>query len=60
MINKPLEVLTEITAFMKLVEGDVIMTGTPKGVGIVNSGDIFHVKLLSNNIQLVEAQWTAI
>ncbi|HIE78611.1 MAG TPA: FAA hydrolase family protein [Candidatus Thioglobus sp.] len=59
MINKPLEVLNEITSFMNLVEGDIVMTGTPKGVGIVKSGDTFHVKLFSDNTQLTDEQWTA-
>jgi 2-keto-4-pentenoate hydratase/2-oxohepta-3-ene-1,7-dioic acid hydratase in catechol pathway len=59
MINKPLKILNEISSFMNLVEGDVVMTGTPKGVGTVNSGDTFHIQLFSNNTQLVDKLWTA-
>lgn len=41
MIYKPDEILSEIDSFMTLVDGDVIMSGTPKGVATYHLGDIF-------------------
>ncbi len=34
-----------LTEFISLEDGDIVMTGTPKGVGVVNVGDCFSVKL---------------
>lgn len=35
-------VLSEISRVMKLEEGDVVLTGTPKGVGKVEVGDVMR------------------
>lgn len=39
MLHKPIEVVKYISTLMKLEPGDLIFTGTPKGVSKVNSGD---------------------
>jgi len=39
------EVLEYITAFMTLLPGDVILTGTPSGVGKVEPGDVMEVEV---------------
>ena len=39
MILKPLEIVQYISSLMTLEKGDLIYTGTPKGVGILNKGD---------------------
>ena len=59
MMLKPKQVLNEIQSFMTLTDGDIIMTGTPKGVGEVVKGDVFVGKILQNNRLLVEGHWTA-
>lgn len=59
MMNKPLQILDEIQTFMSLEDGDIVMTGTPKGVGVINAGDLFHLKLFDKNILLTSAQWHA-
>ena len=42
----PLDFLFEyITAIMTLVPGDVILTGTPSGVGPLNAGDVVEVEV---------------
>ena len=41
MIYKPDKILSEIDSFMSLEDGDVIMSGTPKGVATYQDGDIF-------------------
>jgi len=39
MIYKPDEILSEILSFMSLEDGDIIMSGTPKGVSVYQKGD---------------------
>jgi len=45
MIYKPNEMLEEIQSFMSFEDGDVIMSGTPKGVGNYKIGDKFVGKV---------------
>jgi 2-keto-4-pentenoate hydratase/2-oxohepta-3-ene-1,7-dioic acid hydratase in catechol pathway len=59
MIHKPAGILQEIQAFMTLDDGDVVMTGTPKGVGSYAQGDRFYVKLHCGAKLLCEASWIA-
>ena len=59
MMYKPEQILNEIQTFMTLEEGDVVMTGTPKGVGVINSGDAFMGKVLLADKILVSEQWLA-
>jgi 2-keto-4-pentenoate hydratase/2-oxohepta-3-ene-1,7-dioic acid hydratase in catechol pathway len=42
---------------MTLADGDLLMTGTPKGVGPLISGDRFLGKLFSGDKLLLEQQW---
>jgi 2-keto-4-pentenoate hydratase/2-oxohepta-3-ene-1,7-dioic acid hydratase in catechol pathway len=57
MLYKPDDVYKEINSFMTLKDGDVIMTGTPKGVGKINMGDVFLGKIFSKDKLLVEHKW---
>ena len=57
MLNKPSEILNEATGFLSFEDGDVIMTGTPKGVGPINSGDMFIGKIFEKSKLLVEGCW---
>ncbi|MFT6386776.1 MAG: 2-keto-4-pentenoate hydratase/2-oxohepta-3-ene-1,7-dioic acid hydratase in catechol pathway [Cellvibrionaceae bacterium] len=59
MLFKPLVILDEITRFLSLEDGDIIMTGTPKGVGEVVFGANFTGKILINDKVLIEASWIA-
>lgn len=45
MIYKPGFILEEIETFMTLEDGDIIMSGTPKGVATYNRGDIFLAEI---------------
>ena len=58
MINKPDDILAEINGFMSFEDGDLIMTGTPAGVGSIKPGDRFVGKIFENSSLLVEADWT--
>lgn len=59
MLHKPNAILSEITTFMSVEDGDIIMTGTPKGVGIVNAGDTFELALFKGTECLLEHSWCA-
>ncbi len=57
MIYKPDKMLEEILSFMSLEDGDIIMSGTPKGVGNYKVGDVFIGKVYSQDKLLVESSW---
>ena len=67
MMIKPLQILKELTEFVSLDDGDIVMTGTPKGVGLVKLNDHFigtvHLSKSDNNLSskevLVSQQWFA-
>lgn len=59
MIYPPLMILDEIKTYSHLEDGDIIMTGTPKGVGIVHQGDVFLARLKSADQILLEVEWIA-
>ena len=58
MINKPDKIIREAASFLTLEDGDVIMTGTPAGVGPINPGDRFVGKIFDNETLVVEGRWT--
>ena len=60
MIYKPNAILTELQTFISLSDGDIVMTGTPNGVGIVDKGNVFVGKAIENNAVLTSAEWIAI
>ena len=45
MIYKPSYILEEIETFMSLEDGDVIMSGTPKGVATYSKDDVFLAEI---------------
>lgn len=57
MIYKPYEILKEINKFFSLEDGDIIMTGTPKGVGEFNKDDIFIGQIFEDNKLLIDVKW---
>ena len=57
MIHKPLDIITEARTFLSFEDGDILMTGTPSGVGKFNVGDVFVGKILSKDKVLVEARF---
>ncbi|MGX9416471.1 fumarylacetoacetate hydrolase family protein [Vibrio sp. WJH972] len=59
MIYSPNAILDEIQSYTSLYDGDVVMTGTPQGVGVVQSGDIFLARLKSGDRTLLEIEWVA-
>lgn len=59
MIYKPEQVLKEIQSFMTLEDGDIVMTGTPKGVGIVKAGDAYTGTIYQEGSVVVQQTWIA-
>jgi len=57
MMYKPDTMLSEIQSFMTLEDNDILMSGTPKGVGTYNIGDKFVGQVFSGEILLVEKEW---
>lgn len=58
MIYKPAQMLKEIQGFMTLEDGDIIMTGTPKGVSTYEKGDRFEAVIYEGNRELLRHCWT--
>ena len=59
MMYKPHEMIEEIQKFMTLEDYDIIMTGTPKGVGTYQKGDLFEMKLYEKEALLLVSTWKA-
>ncbi len=59
MLYPPPVILREIGRFMSLQDGDIVMTGTPAGVGEVPSGAEFVGRVFSDGEPLCEARWVA-
>jgi len=58
MIYKPSVMLEEIKSFMSLEDGDIIMSGTPKGVSTYAVGQTFVGRVYAEGALLTESRWT--
>ena len=54
MLNKPQEILDEAKKLFSFEDGDILMSGTPKGVGEFKIGDEFVGKILLDKKVLIE------
>lgn len=59
MIHSPSEILAETQGFMALQDGDVLMTGTPSGVGVVPPGGVFTGRIWQGEQTLLDVRWEA-
>jgi 2-keto-4-pentenoate hydratase/2-oxohepta-3-ene-1,7-dioic acid hydratase in catechol pathway len=59
MSYRPEAILEELNCFITLEDGDVIMTGTPAGVGAIRTGELFEGAVLQGTERLVTASWVA-
>ena len=57
MIYKPEFLVIDIDKIFGLDDGDIIMSGTPKGVGKVEKGDEFIGRIYKDEKILVEKKW---
>lgn len=60
MLNKPNALLNEVSSFLSFEDNDLIMTGTPKGVGAIHTGDVFCGKIFQNERLIVDSSWVVI
>ena len=60
MIYTPVQIIRELETFTTLEDGDIIMTGTPAGVGEIKAGQTFEGKVLLAGKTLVSATWIAV
>lgn len=54
MINKPYDIIAEAKTFLTFEDGDILMSGTPKGVGSFKLGDEFIGKILVDGKIIIE------
>ena len=59
MLFPPSVVLKELNQFLVLEDFDIVMTGTPAGVGAVQAGERFSGRVLHGEQELVSADWVA-
>ena len=59
MIYQPDIILADLQTFLTLEDGDIVMTGTPKGVGVINAGSRFTGRVLQHGKCLVAGDWLA-
>ncbi|MFZ0468525.1 MAG: fumarylacetoacetate hydrolase family protein [Thiogranum sp.] len=57
MLNPPGDLLKDIKSVFSLENGDLVMTGTPEGVGTINRGDEFTGKVFDEETLLVQGAW---
>jgi 2-keto-4-pentenoate hydratase/2-oxohepta-3-ene-1,7-dioic acid hydratase in catechol pathway len=57
MINKPEDIVKKISSAMRMQDGDILMTGTPRGTTSYEVGDIFIGKIYSAEDLILEHQW---
>lgn len=57
MINKPSQIIKEYLEFSSFEDGDILMTGTPKGVGVINASDKFVGKISYQGKLLIQKEF---
>lgn len=57
MINKPYEIIEDFCTFSSFEDGDILMSGTPSGVGQFKTGDHFIGKILHKDKVLLEVKF---
>ena len=60
MLYKPATILEELNQFLTLEDGDIVMTGTPAGVGPVLQGQRFDGQLQVGSKVLTHISWQAV
>lgn len=57
MINKPIDIVKQISKTIRFSDGDILMTGTPSGTTNYKVGDTFEGKVYSDNKLLIAQNW---
>ena len=59
MLYPPSVILEELKHFLTLDDFDIVMTGTPAGVGPVRAGERFRGRVLNGETELIGKEWLA-
>ena len=59
MLYPPDVILKELSQFLVLEDFDIVMTGTPAGVGAIQAGERFCGRVFHGEQELVSAEWLA-
>ena len=59
MLYPPSVILEELKHFLTLEDFDIVMTGTPAGVGPVRAGERFRGRVLNGETELIDEEWLA-
>ncbi len=59
MMYPPQQILRQLAEFTTLQDNDVVMTGTPAGVGPVSAGSRYEGRVLYRGEVLVQSAWSA-
>lgn len=59
MLHQPSAILEGIKRFATLEDFDIVMTGTPKGVGALRGGACYDCVLRRGQVELARASWIA-
>ena len=59
MLYPPGVILRELKQFLTLDDFDIVMTGTPAGVGPVRAGERFRGRVLNGETELISQEWLA-
>ena len=55
MIYKPADIIQFIHKNnITICDNDLLMTGTPKGVGVINNGDVFRLELFCKDNRILD------
>ena len=57
MLHTPSAILDEVQNFLSLEDGDILMTGTPAGVGALHVGMQLDARLYAGSKKLVTHRW---
>lgn len=57
MMHKPNDILRSVQTWLTLVDGDIVMTGTPQGVGAVKVNHSFCGQVIRKQSVIVEKIW---
>lgn len=59
MMYKPEPLLEEVSKFITCIDGDILMTGTPKGVGVINKNDVFKGHIYNGSTCILSCEFIA-
>jgi len=57
MIHKPKEILEEVEKCFEIEDYDILMTGTPQGIGFFKQGDECLARILEKDKIILEKKW---